>query len=431
MKQIIRRFICTIAAAFISHSSTAAPIGTGFTYQGRLVQNGTPFNGTAHLRFSLWDAVGSGSPPTGGNQIGNSQILANVAVANGLFAVLLNDAGEFGPNAFDGDARWLQVEVCATGTCTSSTVLSPRQAVSPAPVALHAAGPWKTNGNSVSYINGNVGIGTANPTSKLEISAQDGLAITGFQPFLTLRDASAGNKRGLISTGDGDLGFYTNSSIGTIPSVIVKDNTGNVGIGTGSPTSKLEIIGQNGLAITGFQPYLTLRDTNAGGARALISTGNGDVGFYTDSSIGSSPPVIIKNNSGNVGIGTGAPAHKLHIAGEGASGYAIGIEGNATQNRDKGGWVKAMALVNADGSIARQFSAFGGSLTGTYNVSYYITFPFQVNDRFISVTPLVNHSVFELTFAVEFDDQDTVSVTLYDVENPGGAIANRFFIFVY
>ena len=35
--------------------------------------------------------------------------------------------------------------------------------------------------------NGNVGIGTSSPSSKLEIVAQDGLAITGFQPFLPYR----------------------------------------------------------------------------------------------------------------------------------------------------------------------------------------------------------------------------------------------------
>lgn len=35
-----------------------------------------------------------------------------VPVSNGLFTVLLNGNGEFGANAFNGSARWLQIQVC-------------------------------------------------------------------------------------------------------------------------------------------------------------------------------------------------------------------------------------------------------------------------------------------------------------------------------
>src|SRR5690606_6139262 len=98
--------------------------------------------------------------------------------------------------------------------------------------------------------------------------------------------------------------------------------------------------------------------------------------------------------------------------------------------RESGGFVKAMALVNANGSIARQFVATGGVINGSFNVSYSITFPFKVDDRFISVTPMVNFSGFQVTYAVEFGNANTVSVTFYDAQ-AGGGIANRFFIFVY
>jgi hypothetical protein len=54
-----------------------------------------------------------------------------------------------------------------------------------------------------------------------------------------------------------------------------------------------------------------LRDTNADGARALLSSGNGDLGFYTESAIGLSPTVLIKNTSGNVGIGVSNPTSKV------------------------------------------------------------------------------------------------------------------------
>src|SRR5262249_48301131 len=131
------------ASLFMPPSSRAAvPLGTGFTYQGQLKQNGGPMNGTVHLRFSLWDAAGSGAPPVGGRQLGVSQLLANTPIANGLFTVALNDGGEFGANAFDGQARWLQVEICADPACASLSILSPRQPITATPYATFSAGPW-------------------------------------------------------------------------------------------------------------------------------------------------------------------------------------------------------------------------------------------------------------------------------------------------
>ena len=39
----------------------------------------------------------------------------------------------------------------------------------------------------------------------------------------------------------------------------------------------------------------------------------------------------------------------------------VGITGDATQPRDKGGWAKAMIHVNADGTIARAYNAVTGA----------------------------------------------------------------------
>ena len=42
-----------------------AVVGTAFTYQGRLMQNSAPVNGTCSLTFKLYDAL------TGGSQVGS------------------------------------------------------------------------------------------------------------------------------------------------------------------------------------------------------------------------------------------------------------------------------------------------------------------------------------------------------------------------
>jgi hypothetical protein len=110
---------------------------------------------------------------------------------------------------------------------------------------------------------------------------------------------------------------------------------------------------------------------------------------------------------GSVGIGTINPDSKLTIVGAGANGYSlgtsgnVGVGGNAIQTRDKGGLVKAMVYVNGDGTILRCYNGqTGESLTGgTTNTGcgfsvthftaggYGVNFGFQVNDRFVSVTP--------------------------------------------
>jgi hypothetical protein len=85
---------------------------------------------------------------------------------------------------------------------------------------------------------------------------------------------------------------------------IVVADSGNIGIGTKTPTSKVEIVAQDGLTITGPQPFLTLRDTSGGGA------------------------VTIGNAAGLVGIGTAAPVGGLHIRHEpGALGGTLALEG--------------------------------------------------------------------------------------------------------
>src|SRR5690242_1329503 len=95
----------------------AAPLGTAFTYQGRLDDSGQPANGVIPMIFGLWDADAFG------NNVGSpSSVSANVSVANGLFTIDL----DFGVTAFNGNARWLEIRV-------NGTLLTFRQRVAPTP----------------------------------------------------------------------------------------------------------------------------------------------------------------------------------------------------------------------------------------------------------------------------------------------------------
>lgn len=101
-----------------------------FTYQGRIRLGGTPINGTCDFQFSLWDAA------AGGNQVGSTQSVLGVGVADGLFTVLLSAGGEFGANPFPGPGRWLETAVRSPAGSGSYTTLTPRQAITPEPWAL-------------------------------------------------------------------------------------------------------------------------------------------------------------------------------------------------------------------------------------------------------------------------------------------------------
>ena len=135
-----RGFTFVLAATLVvmvigtTRPAYADPLSSTFTYQGQLRQGGSAVNETCDFQFTLWDAVGGGSPPTGGNQIGSLQPAAGVLVTEGLFTVVLG----FGSDAFKGDERWLQITVRCPDGSGPYTTLSPRQRLSAAPYALYA-----------------------------------------------------------------------------------------------------------------------------------------------------------------------------------------------------------------------------------------------------------------------------------------------------
>ncbi len=113
--------------------SAQAAVGTAFTYQGRLRDTSGPVTGTCDVRFRLYNAA------SGGSLLGTDTV-NGVPVSDGYFGVVLNDNGEFGGNAFNGQARWLEIRVnCGSG----DTDLSPRQPLTAAPYAHYALrAPW-------------------------------------------------------------------------------------------------------------------------------------------------------------------------------------------------------------------------------------------------------------------------------------------------
>lgn len=117
----------------VFENQLATPQGTGFTFQGRIEQDGLPFSGSCDLQFALY------SDSAAASQVGSTDTLAApVAVANGRFSAVVNATGAFGGEAFDGDRRWLEVGVrCPAGNGNFET-LEPLTELTPVPYATFA-----------------------------------------------------------------------------------------------------------------------------------------------------------------------------------------------------------------------------------------------------------------------------------------------------
>ncbi len=113
--------------------STAFAQSPSFTYQGRLDESRVPASGLFDLVFTLHDH------PTNAATLGTYELLTAVPVSNGLFTVTLNVRAPFGPGAFDGADRWLEIGVRRNGVLGNFTVLSPRQPLTSTPYAIRAA----------------------------------------------------------------------------------------------------------------------------------------------------------------------------------------------------------------------------------------------------------------------------------------------------
>lgn len=178
---------------------------------------------------------------------------------------------------------------------------------------------------------GNVGIGTTTPSTKLHIIAGSGSASA-----IKFCDVTGDSQCAELVAGSSYYGFRNNSNRLDLS---ISQATGNVGIGTTTPSAKLTISGGRvPLVINGDQSDLTgmtINNSTVGetGWSLYMSGQDGfggsesgdfviDEGGNSGGSVGGAR-MTIKNNTGNVGIGTTTPTTRLHVKG----GSGIMIEG--------------------------------------------------------------------------------------------------------
>lgn len=285
-----------IALAAGAQSPGQTPLGSGFTFQGQLRQNGAPLSGTVNLVFSLWDAAGSGSPPSGGSQVGSAQTILAVQVSDGLFTVALNGSGEFGASAFNGNKRWLQASV-------NGTTLAPRQELTATPHALFALNADRLDGlNSTAFLQAIPVPLTLSGTSATQIiRADNASALGGATGIVGSATAAAGFTYG---------GRFDNSSTS----------------GTGAFGRALAVSG------TTYGVYGHSNSTSGTGVAGSVSAASGTTYGVYGASASTSGRGVYGAATASSGSTTGVYGHSASSQGRGVTGIggATGVYGEST-----------------------------------------------------------------------------------------------------
>jgi hypothetical protein len=203
----------------------------------------------------------------------------------------------------------------------------------------------KTSGtalNTLSLVNGNVGIGTTSPTDFLHLYASGNdkflkIENTNSYTGIWLQDSGANNGWLLISgyTNVASPGDFSIREYGVQTSLTIKSGSGNIGIGTISPAALLHVSSSaaeafritggtvNGLYSTFFNGTIAPLFLGFGGTLSATATNNDGVirynGSYNLIFTRDGSEAARFNSSGNLGIGTTTPVNRLHVIQDGST----------------------------------------------------------------------------------------------------------------
>ncbi len=386
--------ILLVLAMCINCVNAADLVGSGFSYQGELLDNGSPANTEFDILFKAFDAVEDGDQ----NPI--EPEFFNVQVTNGLFNI---ESIDFGDETYAGKEVFLEVNVRKSIDGGDYTALVPRQRIGATPysvqsdysVQAYAAfsadsatnansaqmadklapgtassgdilqfgatgwGPvaadsigaslWNENNGNAYYSGGNVGIGIISPQARFHLDSNLPFELSRFDGGNRMFNNyyENGIVRGYVGSFQDGSYIGTDSSDFEIGTAFTNSNgkmhlttkavprlsidpDGNVGVGNTSPTTRLDVAGHQ------FLDPLNVR---------------------VDDSI----KLSVKKDGSTTTFGT------LNTEG------TFVAKNNTQQNNDSNGMLKYMVVLQCDTNVAQIQRSYNGT-----------TIPGAVTDTFVS-----------------------------------------------
>lgn len=320
-------------AIFCFYSLSYSAVPQMINYQGKLTTpQGALINGNHDMTFSIYDTSIGGTALWTETQTG-------VSVFNGIFSVLLGSVTSIPFNVFNGNIMYLGVKI---GT---DPEMVPRKEMVSVPYAyrvLNGDLDWDGAGSGKMYthfLTDKVGIGTTSPTEKLEVDGDikvnnirmSNSHIRDSKSFHVIIDDDNNSTTEFFSVRHDGTDDVTSAELFRI------QENGNVGIGTSAPEYPLHIRrDQNYITFAAIQnatydalagagirfltnniPAADIYSLSGAGGNELVIKNdqqNANIRFVIPGSW-DNPPLFIRGNQGNVGIGTSNPNAKLAVWG--------------------------------------------------------------------------------------------------------------------
>ena len=185
-------------------------------------------------------------------------------------------------------------------------------------VVTNNYGIYQASDLQKNYFNGNIGIGTASPTARLDVLTNSATGDNDIDRYVRFR-ADNGEERFAFNVGrsgnNSALEMYNSSEVQKVKIASSGDsyfNGGNVGIGVTSPSSPLHVDASPANGVYLSYLYNSATHNSANGLNVQTSSNNILTYGLRINTAGDSNALAVMGN-GNVGIGTASPSEKLTL----------------------------------------------------------------------------------------------------------------------